>query len=113
MTRLKNLTYTRKIEKKLILEGITKKGYNDYKNAIVRLLFRIFSDHFIYFTKYFRVMETQTAIVLFALVAALGLVTVIAVDIILTAQESEAAKSPTGQCASTFKSRNGSLCRFL
>jgi Flp pilus assembly protein CpaB len=35
-------------------------------------------------------METQTAIVLFALVAAFGLVTVIAVDIMLTAQEAEA-----------------------
>jgi hypothetical protein len=35
-------------------------------------------------------METQTAIVLFALVAAFGLVTVVAVDIMLTAQETEA-----------------------
>jgi Flp pilus assembly protein CpaB len=35
-------------------------------------------------------METRTAIVLFALVAALGLVTVVAVDIVLTAQEAEA-----------------------
>jgi Flp pilus assembly protein CpaB len=35
-------------------------------------------------------METHTAIVLFALVAAFGLVTVVAVDIILTAQEAEA-----------------------
>jgi hypothetical protein len=34
-------------------------------------------------------MGTQTAIVLFALVAAFGLVTVVAVDIILTAQEAE------------------------
>ena len=36
-------------------------------------------------------METQTVIVLFALVAAVGLVTVVVVDIILTAQEAEAA----------------------
>jgi hypothetical protein len=35
-------------------------------------------------------METHTAKVLFALVAALGLVTVVAVDIILAAQEAEA-----------------------
>jgi hypothetical protein len=37
-------------------------------------------------------METQTAIVLFALVAAVGLVTVVAVDVILTIQEAEAQK---------------------
>ena len=37
-------------------------------------------------------METHTAIVLFALVAALGLVGVIVVDIMLTAQEVEAQK---------------------
>jgi hypothetical protein len=35
-------------------------------------------------------METHTAIVLFALVAALGLVTVVAVNVMLTAQEAEA-----------------------
>jgi hypothetical protein len=35
-------------------------------------------------------METQTALVLFALIAALGLVGVVAVDIMLTAQEAEA-----------------------
>jgi hypothetical protein len=35
-------------------------------------------------------METHTAIVLFALVAALGLVGVIVVDIMLTAEEAEA-----------------------
>jgi Flp pilus assembly protein CpaB len=37
-------------------------------------------------------METHTAIVLFALVAALGLVGVVVVDIMLTAQEAEAQK---------------------
>jgi Flp pilus assembly protein CpaB len=37
-------------------------------------------------------METHTAIVLFALVAALGLVGVVVVDIMLTAQEVEAQK---------------------
>jgi hypothetical protein len=37
-------------------------------------------------------METHTAIVLFALVAALGLVGVIVVDIMLTAEEAEAQK---------------------
>ena len=37
-------------------------------------------------------METHTAIVLFALVGALGLVGVVVVDIMLTAQEVEAQK---------------------
>jgi hypothetical protein len=37
-------------------------------------------------------METNSTIVIFALVAALGIVTVIVVDIILTAQEAEAQK---------------------
>ena len=35
-------------------------------------------------------METQTVVVLFALVAAFGLVTVVVVDILLTIQEAEA-----------------------
>ena len=35
-------------------------------------------------------MKTQPAIVLFALLTALGLVTVVAVDVMLTAQEAEA-----------------------
>ena len=43
-------------------------------------------------------METQTAIVLFALLAALGLVTVVAVDVILTLQEVDAAPRPTKGC---------------
>jgi hypothetical protein len=43
-------------------------------------------------------METQTAIVLLALVAALGLVTVVAVDILLTAQEADAVKPPVQGC---------------
>jgi hypothetical protein len=37
-------------------------------------------------------METNSTLVIFALVAALGIVTVVVVDIILTAQEAEAQK---------------------
>jgi Flp pilus assembly protein CpaB len=37
-------------------------------------------------------METDTVIVLFALVAALGLIGVVVVDILLTTQEAEAQK---------------------
>jgi hypothetical protein len=37
-------------------------------------------------------METNSTLVIFAIIAALGLVTMVAVDIILTAQEVEAQK---------------------
>lgn len=50
-------------------------------------------------------METQTAIVLFALVAAFGLVTVVAVDIIVTAQEAEAAGCRTSVAVNASKGR--------
>jgi hypothetical protein len=41
-------------------------------------------------------MDIQSSMVLFAAVAALGLVTVVAVDIILTAQEAEARGCESG-----------------
>ena len=57
-------------------------------------------------------LNIESTIVIFAMVAALGIVMMVAVEIILTAQEAEAAKSPTGECASTFMSCNASLiCR--
>jgi hypothetical protein len=45
----------------------------------------------IYFIKYLEPMETNTTLIIFAVIAALGLVTVVAIDVILTAQEAEAA----------------------
>jgi hypothetical protein len=54
-------------------------------------------------------MDTQ-ALVIIALVAALGLVTVVAVDVMLTAQEAEARKSATGQCASFLKNATAQNC---
>jgi Flp pilus assembly protein CpaB len=47
-------------------------------------------------------METNTVIVLFALVAALGLVGVVAVDILLTIQEVDAAPPPTQGCRNSI-----------
>ena len=44
----------------------------------------------IYFVKYLEPMETNSTLVIFAIIAALGLVTVVAVDIMLTVQEAEA-----------------------
>jgi hypothetical protein len=44
----------------------------------------------IYFIKYSEPMETNSMLVVFALVAALGLVTVVAVDFIILQQEAEA-----------------------
>ena len=37
-------------------------------------------------------MDTQTTVVIFAILIAFGLITVVAVDILLTAQEAEAQK---------------------
>jgi hypothetical protein len=44
----------------------------------------------IYFVKYLEPMETNSTLVIFALIAALSLVTVVAVDLILTMQEADA-----------------------
>jgi hypothetical protein len=60
-------------------------------------------------TKNSRIMDTQM-LVIFALVAALGLVTVVAVDVMLTMQEAEARKSATGQCASFLKNSTARSC---
>ena len=55
-----------------------------------------FLSHFpiniIYFVKYLEPMETNSTLVIFALIAALGLVTVVAIDIMLTIQDVEAQK---------------------
>jgi hypothetical protein len=51
-------------------------------------------------------IETQTAIVLFALVAAFGLVTVLAVDIMLTTQKAEAKGCSLGGHAYNRSNRN-------
>jgi hypothetical protein len=50
-------------------------------------------------------MNIESTIVLFALVAALGLVTVVAVDIILTAQEAEAKGCRTSTAFNASKGR--------
>ena len=55
-------------------------------------------------------MDTQMTLVIFALIPALGLVTVVVVNVMLTAQEAEAAKSLTGQCASFLKNSTARSC---
>ena len=47
-------------------------------------------------------METNFTLVIFALVTALGLVAVVAVDIILTVQEVHAAPPPTKGCRNSI-----------
>jgi Flp pilus assembly protein CpaB len=47
-------------------------------------------------------METNSMLVIFAIVAALGLVTLVAMDIILTSQEADAAKPPTQGCRNSI-----------
>ena len=59
---------------------------------------------------------TTTTFAIIAIVSALALFGVVAVTLVtipLQLQKAEAAKSPIGECASLFQSRNGSLCRFL
>jgi hypothetical protein len=50
-------------------------------------------------------MNTQTTLVIFALIAALGLVTVVAVDFLLTMQEAEAKGCRTSQVVNASKGR--------
>jgi hypothetical protein len=47
-------------------------------------------------------MEHQNALIIFALVAAFGLMTVVAVDVVLTMQEADAAKPPTQGCRNSL-----------
>jgi hypothetical protein len=53
-------------------------------------------------------METNSTLVIFALIAALGLVTAVAVDIILTTQEAEA-----GGCPASTPAANASRTRYF
>jgi hypothetical protein len=57
-------------------------------------------------------METNSTLVIFALLAALGLVTVVAVDVILTTQEVDAAPRPTKGCNNS-QAANASLGRCI
>jgi hypothetical protein len=50
-------------------------------------------------------METNSTLVIFALIAALGLVTVVAVDIMLTMQEAEAKGCKNGQALNASQGR--------
>ena len=55
-------------------------------------------------------MDTQTAVVIFAIVAVLGLVTIVAVEIVHTVQEAE-AKSFCGETQGGFRNAsNRVLC---
>jgi hypothetical protein len=61
-----------------------------YMNPIRSAFLSNFPINIIYFLKDLEPMETNSTLVIFALIAALGLVTVVAVDIMLTTQEAEA-----------------------
>jgi hypothetical protein len=58
-------------------------------------------------TELSRIMDTEKTLVIFALIAALGLVTVVAVNVMLTAQEAEAAceKGRPGPAINASKGR--------
>ena len=77
-----------------------------YSNPIRSAFPSNFPIDIIYFVKYLEPMETNSTLVIFAIIAALGLVTVVAVDIILTTHEAEAkgcSGSGTGFNASKGK----------
>jgi hypothetical protein len=59
----------------------------------------------IYFVEYLEPMETNSTLVIFAIIAALGLVTVVAVDILLTAQEAEAKGCRTSTAVNASQGR--------
>jgi hypothetical protein len=50
-------------------------------------------------------MDTQTTVVIFAILAAFGLITVVAVDVVLNAQEAEAKGCRTSQAVNSSKGR--------
>jgi hypothetical protein len=69
------------------------------------------SDHYYIFVKYSQSMVTNSTLVIFALIAAMGLVTVVAVDIILTAQEADSVKPPTQGCRNSVAvNASGARC---
>ena len=71
-------------------EGITKNGHEKRRNSIRSAFPSNFPICIIYFVKYLDPVETKSTLVIFAITVALGLVTVVPVDIILTIQEAEA-----------------------
>jgi hypothetical protein len=75
----------------LIIES-PKREREIYSNPIRSAFLSNSPINIIYFVKYLEPMETNSTLVIFAIIAALGLVTVVAVDIMLTMQEVEAQK---------------------
>jgi hypothetical protein len=61
-----------------------------YSNSVRRDIILQTPIVIIYFLKYLEPVKTNSTLMIFAIIAALGLVTVVAVDMILTAQEAEA-----------------------
>jgi hypothetical protein len=58
-----------------------------------------------FLVKIIGIMNTQQTVVIFALIAAMGLVTVVAVDIVLTMQAAEAAGCRTSVAFNASKGR--------
>ena len=74
-------------------------------NPINRVFLSKFSIYIYIFVKYIEPMESHSTLVIFAIIAALGLVTVVAVDIMLTTQEAEAKGCRTSQAVNASKGR--------
>ena len=59
-------------------------------------------------------MARETTLAIFAIAVALGLVGALVIEtVILPQQQAEAAKSITGQCASSIKNSSSSFCHRL
>jgi hypothetical protein len=86
-------------------EGITKNGHEKRRNSIRSVYPSNFPIYIIYFVKYLEPVETNSTLVIFAIIVALGLVTVVAVDIILTTQEAEAKGCRTSVAVNASKGR--------
>ena len=86
-------------------EGITKNGHEKRRNSIKSAFPSNFPIYIIYFVKYLDPVETNSTLVIFAIIVALGLVTVVPVDIILTIQEAEAKGCRTSVAVNASKGR--------
>lgn len=53
---------------------------------------------------------SNTGLAIFAVVVAMGLFAVIALDTLMTIKEAEGAQSVIGQCASSFRNSSAQFC---
>jgi hypothetical protein len=57
--------------------------------------------------------QSTTVLIIMGIAAALAMVGIVTITVVVIPQEIEAAKSPTGECASSFKNRSSQICRQI